>query len=55
MKIIMIEATAEELSANRRIMDSIVDAFSNFTDAIIRGDIPVNVDKQVEVDDEEGE
>ena len=57
MKIIMFEATAEELSANKRIMDSIIDALSNIADAIIRGDIPVNIaelndDEQVEVDDE---
>lgn len=31
MKIIMIEATAEELRANRTVMDTINDAFRNFT------------------------
>ena len=36
MKIMMIEATAEELKANKRIMDSVVDAFSNFIDSMIR-------------------
>ena len=31
MKIMMIECNAEELRANRTVMDSIVDAMNNFT------------------------
>ena len=34
MTIIMIEATAEELSANRTIMNNLNDALNNFTDRI---------------------
>lgn len=34
MTIIMIEATAEELSANRTIMDNLNDALNNFTDRL---------------------
>lgn len=34
MKIIMIEATAEELAANRTVMDSVNQALNSFTDAI---------------------
>ena len=49
MKIIMIEATAEELRSNKRMMDTIVDAFSEMADGIIRGDITIPI-----MDDEEG-
>ena len=48
MKIIMIEATAEELRSNKRVMDTIVDAFSEMADGIIRGDITIPI-----MDDEE--
>lgn len=34
MTIIMIEATVEELSANRTVMDSINDALNKFTDRL---------------------
>lgn len=34
MKIIMIDCTAEELRANRTIMDCISDAMNNFTDSL---------------------
>ena len=49
MKIIMIEATAEELRSNKRMMDTIVDALSEMADGIIRGDITIPI-----MDDEEG-
>lgn len=35
MKILMIECTAEELRANRTIMDSITDAISGFTQSLV--------------------
>ena len=35
MKVIMIEATAEELKANRTIMDSITDALSTFSQSLV--------------------
>lgn len=35
MKIIMIEATAEELKANRTLMDGITDAVNNFAQALV--------------------
>jgi len=34
MTIIMIEATAEELSANRTVMDSVNDVLNRFTDRL---------------------
>lgn len=37
MKIMMVEVNAEELSANRRIADVLIDAVTNFTDAFARG------------------
>ena len=52
MKMIMIEATAEELSANKRIADAIVDAFTNMCDSIVR--IPWS-NLPTEDEEEEGE
>lgn len=37
MKIIAIECTAEELRANRTVMDSVTDVLSNFADSFCRG------------------
>ena len=34
MKIMIVEATAEELRANRTIMDNVNDALNNFTDSL---------------------
>lgn len=34
MKILIIEATAEELKANRTVMDSVNEALNNFTDSL---------------------
>lgn len=36
MKIIILEATAEELRANKRVADAIVDALSDMCDSISR-------------------
>ena len=36
MKIIIVEATADELKANKRVADSIIDAFTSFADNIIK-------------------
>ena len=36
MKIIILEATAEELRANKRVEDAIVDALANMCDNIVR-------------------
>lgn len=36
MKIIILEATAEELSANKRVADALVDALTNMCDSIAR-------------------
>lgn len=35
MKVIMIEATAEELKANRTILDSITDTLSAFSQSLV--------------------
>ena len=35
MKILMIECTAEELRANRTVMDSITDAISGFAQSLV--------------------
>lgn len=51
MKILMIEASAEELSANRRIADAICDAVSDALDVLVRGGIDFS-DKEDEEDDE---
>lgn len=34
MNILIIEATAEELKANRTVMDSVNEALNNFTDSL---------------------
>lgn len=49
----MIEATAEELRANKRVMDTVIDALNNFTDSIVRVDIPE--DKEVKAYEESGD
>ena len=50
MKLIMIEATAEELRANKRVVDTIVDVLNAFTDSIVKVDIPE--DKETKADEE---
>lgn len=35
MKVIMIEATAEELRANRTVLDTLTDALSGFTQNLV--------------------
>lgn len=53
MQIVIIEATAEELKANMRVTDSIVDAMSRLCDKIARVDAGARLfDKIAE---EEGE
>lgn len=49
MKIIMVEANAEEIRANKRVMDTIIDALSEMIDGVVKGDIPIGN----EDDDEE--
>ena len=39
MKAMMIECTAEELRANRTVMDSITEAFSGFTRSLVGVDL----------------
>lgn len=34
MKVLIIEATAEELRANRTVMDNVNEALNNFTDSL---------------------
>ena len=52
----MIEATAEELSANRRVADAVVDAVTNMCDSIARipWDIPEEEEEDIQTE-EEGE
>lgn len=42
MTIIMIEATAEELSANRSVMDNVSDVLNTFADRICGIDARIN-------------
>ena len=42
MKIIMVEANAEEIRANKRVMDTIIDALSEMIDGVVSGDIPID-------------
>lgn len=35
MKILIVECTAEELSANRTIMDTLTDALSSFSESLV--------------------
>ena len=57
MKILILEASAEELSANKRVADAIVDALTNMCDSIIKipwadlPDLPMD-DEEVKADDE---
>ena len=46
MKIIMIEATAEEISANRRVGNAVCDAVMRMADSISR--IPWNIPEEEE-------
>ena len=39
MKVMMLECTAEELRANRTVMDSITEAFSGFTRSLAGVDL----------------
>ena len=54
MKIILLEATAEELSANKRVGDAICDAVMRMADSISRVPwcIPEEDEEEVKVDDE---
>ena len=57
MKVIILEATAEELCANKRVADTIIDALSNMCDSIARipwADLPLN-DEEAEVNADEKE
>ena len=55
MKIIMIEATAEEISANKRVGDAICDAVMRMADSISRipWDIPEDEEEEGEADAKE--
>ena len=53
MKIIMIEATAEEISANRRVGDAVCDAVMRMADSISR--IPWYISDDDDDDEEEEE
>lgn len=44
MKIIILEANAEELRANKRVVDAISDALEGMLDSIVRINIPYNED-----------
>lgn len=39
MKVMMLECTAEELRANRTVMDSVTEAFSGFTRSLVGVDL----------------
>ena len=59
MKIIILEATAEELSANKRVADAIVDALTRACDNISRlpwsnfeDDEEIKDDEEVKADDD---
>lgn len=50
MKIIILEATAEELRANKRVADAIVDVLTNMCDSIARIPCPdLSTDDENEV------
>lgn len=54
MKIIMIECTAEEMRANRTILDNISEAISSVTRAFARVDVePEDIARVYSVEDEE--
>ena len=50
MKVMIVEATAEELRANRRIVDSICDAMVDIIDAVVR--VPGDCDDEEEDDEQ---
>ena len=55
MKIIILEATADELSANKRVADAIVDALTNMCDSIARipwADLPTDDEDEVNTDED---
>ena len=53
MKIIMVEANAEEIRANKRVMDTIIDALSEMIDGVVKGDIPIgDTDDEADKDDD---
>ena len=56
MKIMMIECNAEELRANRTVMDSIVDAMNNFSGKLFGVNwSKFNEHQESEVDEEDTE
>ena len=50
MKILIVEATADELSANKRIADAIIDALVDIADGIARF-APETEEEEAEVSD----
>lgn len=52
MKIFMIECTAEELRANRGIMDAVVDACRNFADAFYGTMPPFQTEQESDLEEE---
>lgn len=55
MKIIILEATAEELRANKRVADAIVDALTNMCDNIARipwANFPIDDEDEVAADED---
>ncbi len=55
MKMIMIECTAQELSANKRVADGIMDAISRFADGLFRIRIPSVSTKEEAPEDDSDE
>lgn len=53
MKIIIFEADKEELAANRRVADTIVDALTNFLDSFTRLDAFSNSDSDSDINNNE--
>lgn len=56
MKILIVECTAEELRANRTVMDSLTEALSGFTRSLVGVNLsPESLAKLIEEDGEEEE
>lgn len=56
MKILIVDCTAEELRANRTVMDSLTEALSGFTRSLVGVNLsPESLAKLTEEDDEEEE
>lgn len=56
MKILIVECTAEELRANRTVMDSLTEALSDFTRSLVGVNLsPESLAKLIEEDGEEEE